>query len=165
VVFARDRRAFVRPIKPEDEAMLRQFLEKVSMQDLRLRFFAPIKEFSSLFIARLTQIDYARAMALVAVDKIAGEILGVVRLHIDANFEAGEYAVLVRSDLKGQGLGWKLMELIIAYAKSEGLQRIEGEVLAENVSMLQMCQELGFEILSSAEDQTIRMVKLSLTRA
>jgi len=165
VVFARDRRAFVRPIKPEDEAMLRQFLEKVSMQDLRLRFFAPIKEFSSLFIARLTQIDYARAMALVAVDKIAGEILGVVRLHIDANFEAGEYAVLVRSDLKGQGLGWKLMELIIAYAKSEGLQRIEGEVLAENVSMLQMCQELGFEILSSAEDQTIRTVKLSLTRA
>ncbi|HXY89498.1 MAG TPA: bifunctional acetate--CoA ligase family protein/GNAT family N-acetyltransferase [Xanthobacteraceae bacterium] len=165
VVFARDRRAFVRPIKPEDEAMLRQFLEKVSMQDLRLRFFAPIKEFSSLFIARLTQIDYARAMALVAVDKIAGEILGVVRLHIDANFEAGEYAVLVRSDLKGQGLGWKLMELIIAYAKSEGLQRIEGEVLAENVSMLQMCQELGFEILSTAEDQTIRMVKLSLTRA
>jgi len=165
VVFAQDRRAFVRPIKPEDEAMLRKFLERVTMQDLRLRFFAPIKEFSSLFIARLTQIDYARAMALVAIDKTAGEFLGVVRLHIDANFEAGEYAVLVRSDLKGQGLGWKLMEMIIAYARSEGLQRIEGEVLAENASMLQMCSELGFEISASEEDSTMRLVKLKLAPA
>jgi len=85
-----------------------------------------------------------------------------VRLHIDANFEAGEYAVLVRSDLKGQGLGWKLMELMIEYARSEGLRRIEGEVLAENTSMLEMCRELGFESIPLADEPALRLVKLSL---
>ena len=83
-------------------------------------------------------------------------------MHIDANFEAGEYAVLVRSDLKGQGLGWKLMELMIEYARSEGLQRIEGEVLAENTSMLGMCRELGFQSTPLAGEPTLRLVKLQL---
>jgi acetyltransferase len=137
----------------------------VSLQDLRLRFFAPIKEFSASFIARLTQLDYARAMAFVATEETTHEIIGVVRLHSDANFESGEYAVLVRSDLKGQGLGWKLMELIIAYARSECLNRIQGEVLGENTSMLQMCKELGFEIETMPGDTSMRFVKLTLARA
>jgi acetyltransferase len=161
-VLGTGRKVFFRPIKPEDEKLLRKFLEKITLEDLRLRFFAPIKEFSDIFIARLTQLDYARAMAFIAIDEATGEMLGVVRLHIDANFEAGEYAVLVRSDLKGQGLGWKLMELMIAYARSEGLQRIEGEVLAENTSMLEMCHELGFQIAPVASEPTLRLVKLPL---
>ena len=63
-----------------------------------------------------------------------------------SNYEKGEYAVLVRSDLKGRGLGWKLMEMMIQYARCEGLRSIEGQVLGENVMMLKMCRELGFEI-------------------
>ncbi len=161
-IFGAGRKIFFRPIRPEDEKLLRKFLEKITLTDLRLRFFAPIKEFSDLFIARLTQLDYARAMAFIAIDEEHGDLLGVVRLHIDANFEAGEYAVLVRSDLKGQGLGWKLMELMIEYARREGLKRIEGEVLAENTSMLEMCRELGFQSTSLAEDPTLRQVKLQL---
>ncbi len=161
-IFGKEKKAFIRPIRPEDEGLLRKFLEKVTLQDLRLRFFAPIKEFSNLFIARLTQLDYARAIAFVAIDDSSGEIVAVVRLHMDANFEAGEYAVLVRSDLKGQGLGWKLMELIIAYARSEGLKRIEGEVLAENTSMIEMCRKLGFKITPLAGELMIQFVQLPL---
>jgi acetyltransferase len=140
---------------------MRRFHERVTAEDLRLRFFAPVKEFSHLFLARLTQLDYARAMAFVALDT-AGELLGVVRLHADANYERGEYAIMVRSDLKGRGLGWKLMTLMIHYARSEGLKQIEGQVLEENILMLQMCCELGFQIADDPSDRTIKVVSLNL---
>ena len=112
----------MRPVRPEDEALYPPFFAAVTQQDLRLRFFAPVKEFSHAFIARFTQIDYARAMAFIAIDEATGQMLGVVRIHADPNFETAEYAILVRSDLKGHGLGWLLMELIIEYARAEGLQ-------------------------------------------
>src|SRR5207249_6850281 len=109
-----------RTILPEDEPLIPEMLKHVTMQDLRLRFFAPMKEFSHEFIARLTHLDYARAMAFVAFDEATNELVGVVRIHSDSIYESGEYAILLRSDLKGRGLGWALMQMIIEYAKSEG---------------------------------------------
>ena len=109
--------------------------------DLRLRFFAPMKEFTHEFIARLTQLDYARAMAFVAFDEATNELVGVVRIHSDSIYESGEYAILLRSDLKGRGLGWALMQMIIEYARSEGLKTISGDVLQENTVMLEMCRQ------------------------
>jgi len=152
----------VRPLRPEDEPLLHTFHARVTAEDLRLRFFAPIKDFSHVFLARLTQLDYARAMAFAALDGTTGEIMGVVRLHADANYEKAEYAILIRSDLKGRGLGWKLMELMISYARSEGLRQIEGQVLRENIMMLQMCAELGFEVADDPADATIKVVSLKL---
>ena len=122
----------MRPIRPEDEPLIHELLRHVTSQDLRLRFFAPMKEFTHEFIARLTQLDYARAMAFVAFDEATNELVGVVRIHSDSIYENGEYAILLRSDLKGRGLGWTLMQLIIEYAKSEGLKQISGQVLQEN---------------------------------
>jgi GNAT superfamily N-acetyltransferase len=110
----------------------------------------------------LTQLDYARAMAFAALDEASGDLLGVIRLHIAANYETGEYAVLVRSDLQGRGLGWKLMELMIRYARSEGLKCVEGQILRQNVTMLQMCREFGFEIAEDAQDRSICVAKLRL---
>lgn len=158
------RPVFVRPVRPEDEPLFRAFLAHISAEDLRLRFFAPVKELSHAFIARLTQLDYARAMAFVAVDQASGEMLGVVRLHADANYEQGEYAVLVRSDLKGRGLGWQLMELMISYAQAMGLKTVEGQVLRENTGMLRMCRELGFTIRPDPHDSEMRLVTLALDR-
>ena len=126
-------RVFARPIRPEDEPLIHGFLRHVSPEDLRLRFFAPMKQFTHEFIARLTQLDYARAMAFVAFDEVTNEMVGVVRLHSDSIYESGEYAILLRSDLKGRGLGWALMQMIIEYAKSEGLKAISGDVLAGTV--------------------------------
>jgi len=153
---------FVRPVRPEDEALYPQFLNAVTPEDLRLRFFALIKEFSHGFIARFTQIDYSRAMAFIAIDEANGQMLGVVRFHTDSAYESGEYAILIRSDLKGHGLGWLLMELIIEYARAEGLRLIRGQVLQENTTMLQMCRELGFQITSDPEDSSIAVVNLPL---
>ena len=70
-------------------------------------------------------------------------MLGVVRLHANANYDTGEYAILVRSDLKGRGLGWLLMQMIIDYARAEGIQTIEGQVLRENTTMLACARSAG----------------------
>src|SRR6202789_3274009 len=101
---------FVRPTSPKDEPLIRDLLGHVSKEDLRLRFFDSIKEFSHQFIAKLTDLDRLRAIAFVAFDETSGETLGVVWLYCDSIHEAGEYAILLRSDLKGRGLGWALMQ-------------------------------------------------------
>ena len=155
-------RVFARPIRPEDEPRIHEFLRHVTSHDLRLRFFAPMKEFTHEFIARLTQLDYARAMAFVAFDEATDEMVGVVRIHSDSIYESGEYAILLRSDLKGRGLGWALMQLMIEYARSEGLKAISGDVLQENTTMLTMCRDLGFEVKADPLEHGICNVKLDL---
>ena len=155
-------RLLVRPIRPDDEELVRRFFGHVTAVDLRLRFFAPVKDFGHVFIARLTQLDYARAMAFAALDETSGEMLGGVRLHADANYQSAEYAILVRSDLKSHGIGWLLMQMIIEYARSEGIRRIEGQVLRENTTMLAMCAELGFRSASDPDDPGILDVSLDL---
>jgi acetyltransferase len=155
-------RVLVRPIRPDDEPLIHELLRHVTSHDLRLRFFATMKEFSHEFIARLTQLDYARAMAFVAFDESTHELLGVVRLHSDSIYETGDFAILVRSDLKGRGLGRALMQLIIEYGRSEGLKVISGNVLAENTVMLAMCRSLGFEVKSDPNEHDICNVRLAL---
>ena len=155
-------RISIRPVRPEDEPLYGPFFAAVTPQDLRLRFFAPVKEFGHVFIARFTQIDYARAMAFIAIEQSSGNMLGVVRLHSDANYERGEYAILVRSDFKGRGLGYLLMQLIIEYTRAEGLKLIEGQVLSENTAMLTMCRELGFTIATDPHDPGTCLVTLAL---
>ena len=156
------RRVLVRPVRPEDEPMYLRFFETIPNEDLRLRFFAPVKEFSHAFIARLTQVDYARAFVLVAIDEESGDMLGEVRLMHDVDRPVGEYAVILRSDLKGQGLGWQLMSLMIAHAEEIGLHEVEGQVLDENTTMLEMCRNLGFSVRADPDEPGVKAVHLRL---
>ena len=156
------RAVFVRPLRPEDEPLYPPFLAAVTPEDMRLRLFAPVRNFGHAFIARFTQFDYAKAMAFIALDGASGEMLGVARLHDEADGLAGEYAILVRSDLKGHGLGWQLMQLIIAYARAKGLRAIDGQVLRENTTMLDMCRQLGFEVAADPDAPYIERVRLAL---
>jgi acetyltransferase len=153
---------FVRPIRPDDEALYGPFIAATSADDMRLRFFAPIN-LSQQQIFRFTHIDYTRAMAFIALDEATGHMLGVARLHADPQDDkSGEYAIIVRSDLKGHGLGWTLMHLLIDYARAKGMHDIHGQVLRENSGMLKMCAELGFEITDDPEASYICDVKLNL---
>ncbi|MEJ1157669.1 bifunctional acetate--CoA ligase family protein/GNAT family N-acetyltransferase [Prosthecomicrobium sp. N25] len=154
------RGVIVRPVRPEDEALYPDFFSAVTAHDLRLRFFAPIKEFSHAFLAKLTQLDYGRAIAFAAIEEETGKLLGVVRLHADPDHKTGEYAILLRSDLKGQGLGWKLMQLMIEWARADGIETVKGEVLRENTTMLAMCTALGFSVKGSPDDESIAVVTL-----
>jgi acetyltransferase len=152
----------VRPIRPEDEALVHAFFCRISEEDLRLRFFAPVKELSHAFVSRLTQLDYSRAIAFIAVARKSGEMLGAVHLHADANYDIGEFAILVRSDLKGRGLGWMLMQIMLEYARSEGLSVVTGQALRDNNTMLQMCEQLGFTIENMENGRDIVTVRLLL---
>lgn len=155
-------KVFVRPVRPEDEPMYQDFFSKVTKDDLRLRFFAPVREFSHAFVARLTQIDYSRAFVLVAIEEETGDMLGEVRLMRDLDHNAGEYAVILRTDMKGKGLGWALMRLMIEHAREIGLDHVEGQVLDENTTMLGMCQDLGFSITADPQEQGVRLVRLPI---
>jgi acetyltransferase len=160
IMLRNGRKAFVRPVRPDDEGKFLEFFNRVTQEDLRLRFFAPVRDFNHVFLARLTQLDYARAIAFVAFDPESGDMLGAVRLHADANHETGEYGILLRSDLKGLGLGWDLMRFMIEWAKAEGLRMVEGQVLRENSTMLDMCRRLGFSIRNDPDDLDLLIVTL-----
>ncbi|TLP45684.1 bifunctional acetate--CoA ligase family protein/GNAT family N-acetyltransferase [Cohaesibacter sp. CAU 1516] len=146
------RSALIRPMRPEDESLFPDFFDHVTDDDLRLRFFTAARSINHAFIARLTQIDYARSMAFIALDQETGDMLGSVRLMGDADHNRGEYAVMVRSDLKGLGLGWKLMKLILLYAEKDGFNQVEGEVLRTNRTMREMCEALGFKTRMDPDD-------------
>lgn len=152
----------IRPLRPDDEPLYGPFLAAVTTDDVRLRFFGLVKEFSHDFLARFIQIDYAKAMAFIALDEATSAMLGVARLHDKADTTSGEYAILIRSDLKSHGLGWELMQLIIVYARAKGLRAIEGQVLHENEPMLHMCRELGFEISEDPDAPYVCNVRLAL---
>ena len=152
----------LRPIRPEDEEQHRLFLEQIAPEDLRLRFFSSRRELPRSELARLTQIDYAREMAFIAVRESPGqppETLGVVRAVTDPDNIEAEFAVIVRSDLKGQGLGALLMARLIDYLKGRGTQRVVGYVLRENTLMNGLAADLGFVQQSRGDsDDTLRWV-------
>ncbi|MFG1427529.1 bifunctional acetate--CoA ligase family protein/GNAT family N-acetyltransferase [Roseixanthobacter glucoisosaccharinicivorans] len=150
----------LRPIRPEDEPGIVDIVRRSDPRDVRMRFLGSLKDFPHLLAARLSQIDYDREMALVAVDA-AGAFLGVVRIIADPDNETAEYAIMVRSDMKGKGLGYRLMNEIIAYGRQRGLKMIYGDVLRENQPMMHMAQDLGF-VSKPGEDYTVMRVELAL---
>ena len=157
------RRFLLRPIRPEDEGALVDMLRRSSREDVRLRFFGTLKDFNHPFAARLTQIDYDREMALVATLPGSAELFGVARLSADPDKEAAEFAVMVRSDMKGSGLGYSLMSRILNYARESGIGRVFGDVLRENERMLRLARELGFSIQEPDDGSDTVTVEISLT--
>lgn len=153
----------IRPIKPADVALYPEFLAKISPNDLRLRFLAPTKGFSEAMLLRLTQLDYDRDMAFVALTP-EGELAGIGRLSSDPDRAVAEFGLLVRTDLQGHGLGWTLLKQIIDYAKADGIGRIEGLVLEDNVKMLAMCREFGFSVHRHDEEPGVSVTVLELSR-
>ena len=157
----------LRPIRPEDEAQHLAFVEQLQPNDLRLRFFSVRRELPRSELARLIQIDYAREMAFIAVQTApsgAMQTLGVVRAVADPDNVEAEFGIIVRSDLKGSGLGQMLMKKMIDYLARRGTQRMIGLVLRENTAMRELARSLGFVVDSTAyESDALRFV-LTLAR-
>jgi acetyltransferase len=159
----RGRSLLLRPIRPEDTPRHRQFLAQVTPRDLYTRFFSAVRELPEADLAHFTQIDYDREMAFVAVGRDAAgteEILGVARAHADPDNDTAEFAVLVRSDLKGQGLGTLLMRKLIRYCRERGTRELWGDVMADNTAMLHLSRSLGFSV--RGREQNVETVALDL---
>ena len=147
------RRILLRPIKPEDEPAHRDLFSQLKPEDVRFRFFGQVRELSHSQLARYTQIDYDREMAIIAIGAEAGDgqqTLGVARAVADPDFVTAEFAVIVNSAVKGRGLGRILMEKLIRYCSDRGLSTLVGEVLQDNRRMLALARSLGFDLAPPA---------------
>ncbi|WP_372084935.1 bifunctional acetate--CoA ligase family protein/GNAT family N-acetyltransferase [Tistrella mobilis] len=175
VTMADGRHAVLRPIRPEDEPGHQDFVRHLTPEDIRYRFFGVVREFSHTEMARFTQIDYDREMAFIArtrfdggdippvkpgvlPDETGAETVGVVRVVFDPDAVDAEFAVVVRSDLKGRGLGIRLMNKVIAYCRARGIHRIVGQVLRDNRPMRKLMVTLGFTVRDSLEDDVVEVV-------
>jgi acetyltransferase len=138
------RRVLLRPIRPEDEPAHQEMFRRVEPEDVRFRFFNMVKALPHSQMARYTQIDYDREMAFVAIDEASHETLGVARAIFDPDGTQAEFAILVRSDQKGRGLGHALLEKLARYSRARGARRVVGQVLPDNRPMLELAESLGF---------------------
>jgi RimJ/RimL family protein N-acetyltransferase len=152
----------IRQLEAQDAALYPDFLSDVTAEDLRLRFFASVREVNHALLDKLIHYDPTRAMAFIAVDERSRKMLGVVRLHDEPNGKNAEFAILVRSRLKSQGIGWLLMNRIIEFSKQKSLKIVRGQVLSENTAMLAMCAELGFHISDDTDDAGVKSVTLQV---
>jgi acetyltransferase len=150
----------IRPIHPEDEPLLHDLAAHMTSEDLRLRFFTPVRGLTHTVAARLSQLDYDREMALIAL--YDGAALGAVHFFADPDNRRAEYAIAVRSNWQGRGVGYLLMNRLIDIARQRGIGQLVGEVLRENESMLQMCRELGFTTAMHLDDPALTRVQKRL---
>nr|WP_310618244.1 bifunctional acetate--CoA ligase family protein/GNAT family N-acetyltransferase [Pantoea cypripedii] len=148
-----------RPILPEDEPLLRDFIAQVTKEDLYYRYFSEINEFTHEDLANMTQIDYDREMAIVAVRQQANqqEIIGVTRAISDADNIDAEFSVLVRSDLKGLGMGRRLLEKMIRYTRDHGLQQLNGITMPHNTGMITLARKLNFRVNIQLDDGIVSL--------
>lgn len=154
----------IRPIRPEDAELVQNFVRNLSEQSRYFRFMNSVQELSHSMLVHFTQIDYSREMALIAVTEIQGKEveLGVARFAINPDGESCEFALVIADNMHGKGLGQKLMSEIMEVARSKGMNVIEGEVLKDNVDMLNLMGRLGFEVSTSADDDNIKIVRKML---
>jgi acetyltransferase len=157
----------LRPVRPEDEVQHRAFLERLDPVDVRMRVFYSRRSIERSELARLTQIDYEREMAFIATAPAAGdgqveETLGVVRSTTDPDNVDAEFGIIVRSDVKGGGLGELLMRKLIAFHRGRGTQRMVATVLKENGRMLELAQDLGFSIDEAQPEAETRAIHFAL---
>ncbi len=152
----------LRPIRPDDANLYPAFLDRVSAEDLRLRFLTPMRTISPELLIQLTQLDYDRDIAFVALEADSGAMAGIVRYASDPDHQGAEFGVLVRSDLHGHRLGTELMRQLIAYGRADGLQRLDGLIFKENQVMLALCRELGFTVEPTAAGQDLVRARLTL---
>ncbi|SDD99820.1 bifunctional acetate--CoA ligase family protein/GNAT family N-acetyltransferase [Rhodospira trueperi] len=152
----------LRPIRPEDEPAHADLVARVTPQDLRYRFFGAVRELKHHQLARLTQVDYNREMAFIATRPRAAdgqpETLGVVRTVTDPDNRRGELAILVRSDLKGTGLGTILVDKIVRYHRARGTGEIGAQVLADNEAMLRLAKRCGFSVGRTSDPEVMDCV-------
>ena len=150
----------IRPMRPEDAMLVKQFVHELSDESKYFRYMNSVQELTEEMLARLTQLDYSRELALVAVvEEFGKEVgLGVSRYAINPDGKTCEFALVIADNISGKGLGQKLMVSLMDAARSNGLSVIEGEVLNNNHKMLKLMNRLGFELKSSEEDQGVMKV-------
>jgi acetyltransferase len=159
ITIANGQQILLRPIKPEDEPAHRKMLEHTAPRDIYFRFMRAVSYFPHMQLARFTQIDYDREMAFIATMTRDGtpETLAVIRAVTDANNEEAEFAIVVRTDMQGHGIGSRLMDKTIRYCRDRGTSRLVGQTLPENQEMIRLSKKFNFDTRVSMENQVVQL--------
>lgn len=153
----------LRPIRPEDADAHAAMLSRFTAEDMRFRFFAPLKRLPVEQIVRLADIDYTREMAMIAVHETSRETVGVARLvRNDTDGTVAEFAVAIDPSFKKYGLGTVLMQQVIAWGRAQGVKEILGQILADNAPMLAFIQRLGFTLRRLPDEPDVMEAKLDI---
>jgi acetyltransferase len=147
----------LRPIRAEDGPALVRYFERLTPEDVRLRFFAPLRSLSTRQVERFTRLDGTRETAFVleAPEGAQPEILSVARLAVMGDEPRAEFAISVRSDLKGRGIGRFMLQHLMDEARARGLTEIFGDMLEENEAMRALSRDMGFSLAPVAENAAI----------
>jgi len=159
---AGDETLLIRPIRPEDAEAHAALFSRLTPEDIRYRFFSMVRALSQDQIARMTQVDYDREMAFIAVCEATNETVGVCRLVREPYTDSGEFAVVVEPGMKGRGLARRLMQRVMDWARSQGMTSITGQVLSENAPMLAFMRRLGFTIRRMPEEPEVVEASIDL---
>jgi acetyltransferase len=148
----------LRPVKPEDEPLVKEMLTSLSEKTLKERFFQEIKSITHEMLIKLCNIDYDREMTIVAEimaeirENSPRKIIGIVGLMIDPDLKSGEFGVVIHDHYQGKGIGYKLIDVLIGIAQEKGVEEFYGIVLADNRKMLRVCERLGFTVRPFEDD-------------
>jgi len=157
----------LRPVKPEDEPLVKEMLSSLSEKTLKERFFQVVKNITHDMLIKLCNIDYNREITVVAEimaeirENSPKKIIGIIGLVIDPDTKSGEFGVIIHDHYQGKGIGYKLIDVLIGIAQERGLDEFYGIVLADNRKMLRICQKLGFTVTPFEDD--LCKITLALT--
>lgn len=154
----------VRPMRPEDAEIEQSFVRNLSPESKYFRFMQSLTELTPEMLVRLTQLDYHRELALIAVIESGGKEseIGVARYGTNPDGETCEFGLVVADEWQHKGIGSYLMEALMDAARRRGLKIMIGEILAENVPMLELVKSLGFELRPHPDDQSIVLAEKTL---
>jgi acetyltransferase len=154
----------LRAIRPEDAELEQEFVKGLSEQSRHFRFMNTLRELTPAMLARFTQIDYDRELAIIAVrDQNGREVeLGVARYVTNPDGESCEFAIVVADAWQGTGLARRMLEMLIDVARSRGLKAMVGHMLSINQPMIRLAEKLGFGIADSPGDPTTKRATLPL---
>lgn len=154
----------IRPIRPEDAGIEQAFVRNLSDESRYFRFMDTVRELSPRMLMHFTQVDYERHMALIAVTEDKGREVqvAVARYVADDDLMSCEFAIAVADAWQHKGLGTRLLQALMAAARSAGLRVMHGEVLAANHKMLSLMAQLGFSACFDKRDPRSMLVKMNL---
>jgi acetyltransferase len=154
----------IRPIRPEDAEIEAQFVRDLSPEAKYFRFMQSVRELTPEMLIRFTQIDYDRELALIAVVQEHGKDvqIGVTRYGTNPDGESCEFAIVVADKWQNRGIGTRLLALLMEAARAKGFKTMEGEVLAENIPMLNLVRRLSFALRQEPDSPTVFAVSRAL---
>jgi acetyltransferase len=162
LVLAGGEQLLLRPIRPEDAALESAFVAGLAPQTRRLRFASPLPGLTPEMLARFTQIDYDREMALLALAGGGGPMVAVARYVRLPDGGSAEFAIVVADEWQNRGVGRALLRRLAQVARERGVARLVGQVLAANRAMVELCTRLGMRVEAQRDDAATLRATLAL---